>query len=84
MKKNRKLITAVKDGRSAMLLPNPQGFSPKDIANFLIEAGLDKKTPVYICENITLENEKITSSTLGQISEQSFGSLCVMVIKANR
>jgi cobalt-precorrin-7 (C5)-methyltransferase len=78
-----KLISAVKCGRTILLLPNSQGFAPRNIANFLIDLDTDKETPVYICENITLENEKIISSTLGQIVGQSFGSLCVMVIKAN-
>jgi cobalt-precorrin-7 (C5)-methyltransferase len=78
-----KLISAVKCGRTILLLPNSQGFAPQDIARFLIELDTDKETPVYICENVTLENEKTTTSTLGQIVDQSFGSLCVMVIKAN-
>jgi cobalt-precorrin-7 (C5)-methyltransferase len=78
-----KLISAVKCGRTILLLPNSQGFAPQDIARFLIESDTDKETPVYICENVTLENEKTTISTLGQIVDQSFGSLCVMVIKAN-
>ncbi len=76
-----KLISAVKCGRTILLLPNSRGFAPKDIASFLIELDTDKETPVYICENITLENEKITATTLGQLVEQSFSSLCVMVIK---
>jgi cobalt-precorrin-7 (C5)-methyltransferase len=78
-----KLISAVKCGRTVLLLPNSQGFAPQDIASFLIDLDTDKETLVNICENITLENEKITSSTLGQIVGQSFSSLCVMVIKAN-
>jgi cobalt-precorrin-7 (C5)-methyltransferase len=78
-----KLISAVKCGRTILLLPNSLGFAPQDIARFLIELDTDKETPVYICENVTLENEKITASTLGQIVDQSFDSLCVMVIKAN-
>jgi cobalt-precorrin-7 (C5)-methyltransferase len=78
-----KLISAVKCGRTILLLPNSQGFAPRDIARFLIELDTDKETPVYICENVTLENEKTTISTLGQIDDQSFSSLCVMVIKAN-
>jgi cobalt-precorrin-7 (C5)-methyltransferase len=78
-----KLISAVKCGRTILLLPNSQGFTPKDIARFLIELDTDRETPVYICENVTLENEKTTARTLGQIGDQSFGSLCVMVIKAN-
>ena len=40
--------------------------------------------PVYICENITLENEKITSSTLEKVVEQSFGSLMRNGYQANR
>jgi cobalt-precorrin-7 (C5)-methyltransferase len=78
-----KLISAVKCGRTILLLPNSRGFAPQDIARFLIELDTDGETPVYICENVTLENENITASTLGQIVGQSFGSLCVMVIKAN-
>ena len=66
-----------------LLLPDSRGFTPKDIASFLIDLDTDKETPVYICENITLENEKITSGSLESVSKQTFGSLCVMVIKAN-
>jgi cobalt-precorrin-7 (C5)-methyltransferase len=76
-----KLVSAVKCGRTILLLPNQRGFAPKDIASFLIKLETDKKMPVYICENITLENEKVTSTALGQVVNQSFGSLCVMVIK---
>lgn len=77
-----KLISAFQCGRTILLLPDARSFAPKDIASLLIQTGADKKTPVYICENITLENEKVTSSTLKKVSNQSFGSLCVMVIKS--
>jgi cobalt-precorrin-7 (C5)-methyltransferase len=76
-----KLISAVKCGRTILLLPNSRGFTPKDIASFLIALETDKQTPVYVCENLTLDNEKITATTLGKLAEMSFGSLCVMVIK---
>ncbi len=78
-----KLISAVKCGHTILLLPNSRGFTPKDIASFLIDLDTDKETPIYICENITLENEKITSGSLESVSKQTFGSLCVMVIKSN-
>jgi len=78
-----KLISALKCGRTILLLPNSHNFVPKDIANFLIKLDIDKEMPVYICQNITLENEKIISSTLEKISGQTFGPLCVMVIKQN-
>jgi cobalt-precorrin-7 (C5)-methyltransferase len=76
-----KLVSAFQCGRTILLLPAPKGFAPKDIASLLIETGADKQTQVFICENITLENEKITSTTLEEVGIQSFGSLCVMVIK---
>jgi cobalt-precorrin-7 (C5)-methyltransferase len=76
-----KLISAVKCARTILLLPNSRGFAPKDIASFLIKQDVDKQTPVYICENITLENEKITATPLEKVDGQSYGALCVMVIK---
>jgi cobalt-precorrin-7 (C5)-methyltransferase len=77
----QKLVSAFQCGRTILLLPNSRGFAPKDIAALLLETGADKQTQVYICENITLENEKVTSSTLEGITGQTFGALCVMVIK---
>ncbi len=74
----------LKSGRNAMILPDSRAFPPKIIANFLIKAGLDKETSVFVCENITLPDERVTSSSLEQVSMQDFGALCVMVIKANR
>lgn len=76
-----KLVSAYQCGRTIMLLPAPKDFTPKDIATLLLETGADKQTPVYICENLTLENEKITATTLEKAAAQSFGALCVMVIK---
>ena len=76
-----KLVSAVQCGLTVMLLPNSRNFKPNNIVNLLLEIGMDREMPVYICENITLKNEKITESTLEKIVDQSFGSLCVMVIK---
>lgn len=76
-----KLVLAYHCGHTVMLLPDSKNFVPKDIAALLIQAGADKQTPVYVCENLTLENEKIASTTLEEAQGLSFGSLCVMVIK---
>ena len=77
------LLTCIQNGKNIILLPDSRAFPPKEIAAFLIDAGVNISTPVYICENLTLDNEKITVSTLQKISEQTFVPLCVMVIKAN-
>jgi len=79
--KKMRLTEAVKKGRNVMLLPDPKSFPPNEIAKFLIENGISKETPIIVCENLTLHNEKIIMGTLESVSELNFGQLCVMAIK---
>ncbi len=79
--KKAKLLGVIKDGRDALLLPDPKNFSPAQAAKFLIESGVDAGTPVFVCENLTLSDERIVNSTLGAVARSSFSPLCVMVIK---
>jgi precorrin-6y C5,15-methyltransferase (decarboxylating), CbiE subunit len=78
-----KLISAYQCGRTIILLPDQKNFAPKDVAALLIETGANKQTPVCICENLTLENERVTQTTLEETQGLKFGSLSVMVIKQN-
>jgi cobalt-precorrin-7 (C5)-methyltransferase len=80
--KKTELTACLKAGRNIMLLPDTKAFTPKKIATYLIEAGFNPKTTVFICENLTLNDEKVTESNLERVSEVEFGLLCVMVIKA--
>jgi cobalt-precorrin-7 (C5)-methyltransferase len=82
--KKAELAFCLKSGRDAMLLPDSKAFPPKEIAAYLIKAGFKAETPVFICENLTLSNEKVTESSLAGISAADFDPLCVMVIKAKR
>jgi cobalt-precorrin-7 (C5)-methyltransferase len=77
------LLSYVKKGKNVMLFPDSRAFPPSEIASFLLKAGVDKETCVFVCENLTLDDEKVTFSTLGEVSKQAFGSLCIMVIKGN-
>jgi cobalt-precorrin-7 (C5)-methyltransferase len=76
------LNLAVSGGKNVIVLPDSRAFVPKDIAALLIAAGRPKNTKIYVCENLTLPDEKITASTLEEVVNQNFGSMCVMVIKA--
>jgi cobalt-precorrin-7 (C5)-methyltransferase len=80
---NRKgeLLDALRRGKTAIVLPDPKAFKPKEIAKFLIDKGLHGRTSVFMCENLTLEGERIIETTLEEVSKLDFGSLCVMVIK---
>ncbi|MCL1977014.1 MAG: precorrin-6y C5,15-methyltransferase (decarboxylating) subunit CbiE [Candidatus Bathyarchaeota archaeon] len=82
--KKAELAACLKAGRNVMLLPDAKAFSPKEIAAYLVKSGFDPNTSVFICENLTLSDEKIIPSSLEGISAVDFSALCVMVIKAKR
>jgi len=75
------LVACLKAGRNVLLFPDGKNFLPKDIALYLIDSGFDSNIPVFICENLTLSNERIVSSSLSGVSAVDFAALCVMVIK---
>jgi cobalt-precorrin-7 (C5)-methyltransferase len=79
--KKAKLVEAVKKGNDVMLLPDPKAFPPCEVAKFLIDNGVDGETPVFVCENLSLDSERVVASTLEKILKINFGSLCVMVIR---
>jgi len=83
-KKKAQLSKALKEGKDVMLLPDPKAFAPREIASFLVKSGLDKETPVFVCERLTLSDERITESTLEQVSKRDFDALCVMVIEVDQ
>jgi cobalt-precorrin-7 (C5)-methyltransferase len=82
IEKKTRLIEALKGGKTVMLLPDPKNFTPDDIAKFLIFNGISGETSVGVCENLTLDNERIVVSTLEGILEQKFDPLCVVVVGA--
>jgi cobalt-precorrin-7 (C5)-methyltransferase len=82
--KKAQLLKAVREGKDVMLLPDPKAFPPREIASFLLEAGLDKDTTVFVCERLTLSDERIVETTLERAATLDFDALCVMVIKVNQ
>lgn len=79
--KKRELAKLAKEGKPLMILPDPKAFTPKDVASFLLSQGMDGESLVFICENLTLENEKVSQAPLKGIISKSFSSLCIMVVK---
>jgi cobalt-precorrin-7 (C5)-methyltransferase len=74
------LVACLKAGRNVILLPAAKSFLPKDIAIYLINSGFDPNMSVFICENLTLNNERVVKSSLKGVSTADFAALCVMVI----
>jgi cobalt-precorrin-7 (C5)-methyltransferase len=74
---------AVKAGKTVMLLPDPAAFTPSEISEYLLKAGINKETYIAICQNLTLPDEKIVETTLEGALKQYFDPTCVVVIKGN-
>jgi len=83
-REKEELAEAIAKGENVMLLPDPKAFSPSDVAKFLIGKGVAEDTSAFVCENLTLEDERVVAGTLGGIVGKSYGSLCVMVIRPRR
>jgi cobalt-precorrin-7 (C5)-methyltransferase len=75
------LFSCLKAGKDVILLPDAKKFLPKEIATYLVNSGFNPNTPVFICENLTLNNERIVKSKLKDVLTVDFDALCVMVIK---
>jgi cobalt-precorrin-7 (C5)-methyltransferase len=75
-----KLVEAVGDGKVAIILPDPKAFQPDQIAKYLIDSGLDPRTPSAVCENLSYANERIREADLLGISSEKFGMMCLMVV----
>jgi cobalt-precorrin-7 (C5)-methyltransferase len=78
------LVACLKTGRDAILLPDAKNFLPKEIAVYLVNSGFNPNTSVFICENLTLNTERVVKTSLKDVLTVDFDALCVMVIKAKR
>ena len=74
-----RLVEAVGNGKMTMILPDPK-FQPDQISKYLIDSGIDPRTPAAVCENLTYVNERITEGDLRTISSEKYGPMCLMVI----
>jgi cobalt-precorrin-7 (C5)-methyltransferase len=75
----RELLSRIREKKDVILLPRPYDFMPEDIAEYLMENGIDPDTMVIIYENLTMD-EREHHKSLREI-EGKFSDLCIMVIK---
>jgi cobalt-precorrin-7 (C5)-methyltransferase len=75
-----RLVEAVRNGKMVMVLPDPKSFQPDQISKYLIDSGIDPKTPAAVCENLTYVSERISDGDLLTISSQKYDPMCLMVI----
>lgn len=70
-------------GKHIIMLPGPD-LSNNQAAIYFIVNGVSEDTPVVLCENLTLEDERIFEGKLKDIKDRDSSWLSVMVVKAGR
>ena len=71
------ILNVINNGKPTIMLPN---FKPAELANYLIENGIDPDREAAICEKLSYDDEKIIRTSLKCISEMEFSYMCVMVV----
>ena len=77
--KRRFMLDAFNRKRHLIVLTGPEQ-KPDETARYLISHGISRTAPTLLCENLTLEDEKIFRGTLAEVIPKQFSWLSVMVI----
>jgi cobalt-precorrin-7 (C5)-methyltransferase len=75
------LVSALKLGKAAIVIPLPWDFMPAEISQYLIDNGIPPKTKVNVFEHLTWPQEKSYSRTLENCVEK-YSDVSIMVISA--
>lgn len=71
------ILKVINNGKTTIALPSKK---VRDMAQFLLDNGVDEHREVVVCERLSYDDEKIVRSTLKDIANSEFTYLCIMVI----
>ena len=71
------ILPVINNGKTTIALPSRK---VKDMAQFLLDNGIDEDRKVVVCERLSYPDEKIVESTLKEIADSEFTYMCIMVI----
>lgn len=71
------ILPVINNGKKTIALPSRK---VKDMAQFLLDNGVEKDRKVIVCERLSYPDEKIVNATLSEIAESEFTYMCIMVI----
>lgn len=71
------ILKVINNGKTTIALPSKK---VRDIAQFLLDNGVDEHREVVVCERLSYDDEKIVRSTLKDIANSEFTYMCIMVI----
>jgi cobalt-precorrin-7 (C5)-methyltransferase len=75
------LVSALKSGKAAIVIPLPWDFMPAEISRYLIEQAIPPETEVNVFEHLTWPEEKSYKRTLNNCIEK-FSDVSIMVISS--
>lgn len=71
------ILKVINNGKTTIALPSKK---VRDMAQFLLDDGVDEHREVVVCERLSYDDEKIVRSTLKDIANSEFTYMCIMVI----
>ena len=71
------ILPVINNGKITIALPSRK---VKDMAQFLLDNGVDANRKVVVCERLSYPDEKIVESTLKEIASSEFTYMCIIVI----
>lgn len=71
------ILPVINNGKTTIALPSRK---VKDMAQFLLDNGVEAKRKVTVCERLSYPDEKIVTTTLDCIADSEFTYMCIIVI----
>ena len=71
------ILKVINNGKTTITLPSKK---VRDMAQFLLDNGVNENRQVVVCERLSYDDEKIVQSTLKDIASSEFTYMCIMII----
>ena len=71
------ILPVINNGKITIALPSRK---VKDMAQFLLDNGVESDRKVTVCERLSYPDEKIVTTTLDEIASSEFTYMCIIVI----
>ncbi|MDP3066326.1 MAG: precorrin-6y C5,15-methyltransferase (decarboxylating) subunit CbiE [Methanobacteriaceae archaeon] len=71
------ILEVIDNGKPTIVLPD---FRVHDLAQFLLDNGVDPGINAAVCERLSYPDERIFRGSLEEVTKEEFSYLCVMVV----
>jgi len=71
------ILPVINNGKTTIALPSRK---VKDMAQFLLDNGVEENRKVVVCERLSYPDERIVESTLKDIAQSEFTYMCIIII----